>query len=78
MTRPHKASLRPLLALPILLLALLVPGVAIASLLLRKASRRARHAQAVGSCLSALMRGRGIQRICQPRRLTLQLLADFY
>ncbi|WP_028998998.1 hypothetical protein [Azohydromonas australica] len=33
-------ELRPLLAIPVLLVALLVPGVAIASLLLRRASRR--------------------------------------
>ena len=37
-------ELRPLLAVPVLLLALLVPGMAIASLLLRRASRRAARA----------------------------------
>jgi hypothetical protein len=37
----EKWELRPLLAIPVLLLALLVPGVAIAGLLLRRASRHA-------------------------------------
>jgi hypothetical protein len=40
-------ELRPLLAIPVLLLALLVPGVAIACLLLRRASRRARRSVAM-------------------------------
>jgi hypothetical protein len=37
----EKWELHPLLAVAVLLLALLLPGVAIASLLLRRASRRA-------------------------------------
>lgn len=40
-------DLRPLLAIPVLLLALLVPGVAIAGLLLQRASRRAGKGGAV-------------------------------
>lgn len=40
-------ELRPLLAIPVLLLALLVPGMAIASLLLRRASRRAARTLAI-------------------------------
>ena len=42
-------EMRPLLAIPVLLLALLVPGVAIASLLLRRASRRAGRSVAVAA-----------------------------
>jgi hypothetical protein len=42
----EKWELRPLLAIPVLLLALLIPGVAIASLLLRRVSRRAQRAEA--------------------------------
>ena len=40
-------ELRLLLAVPVLLLALLVPGMAIASLLLRRASRRAARTVAI-------------------------------
>lgn len=36
----EKWALRPLLAVPVLLLALLVPGMALAAVLLRRASRR--------------------------------------
>jgi hypothetical protein len=36
----EKWELRPVLAIPVLLVALLLPGMAIASLLLRRASRR--------------------------------------
>lgn len=43
----EKWELRPLLAIPVLLLALLVPGVAVASLLLRRASRRTGRGVAV-------------------------------
>ncbi|MDZ5455018.1 hypothetical protein [Azohydromonas lata] len=45
----EKWALRPLPAIPVLLLALLVPGVAIASLLLRRASRRAQRAEVLGT-----------------------------
>jgi hypothetical protein len=45
----EKWELRPLLAIPVLLLALLIPGVAVASLLLRRASRRTRTAVALGA-----------------------------
>jgi hypothetical protein len=45
----EKWELRPLLAIPVLLLALLVPGVAVASLLLRRASRRTGRGVAVGA-----------------------------
>jgi hypothetical protein len=43
----EKWELRPMLAIPVLLLALLVPGVAIASLLLRRANRRTQRSVAM-------------------------------
>ncbi|WP_298231297.1 hypothetical protein [uncultured Azohydromonas sp.] len=41
----EKWELRPLLAIPVLLVSLLVPGVAIAALLVRRVQRRARPAR---------------------------------
>lgn len=43
----EKWELRPLLAIPVLLVSLLVPGVAIAVLLVRRVQRRAKPAQAL-------------------------------
>jgi hypothetical protein len=45
----EKWEMRPLLMIPVLLLALLVPGATIAGLLLRRAIRRARRVMAMAA-----------------------------